>query len=347
MFGEFRHESIHSFMRIDRDAAPRSLIDDPSIATLENAERGSYVSLATDRGTVLSTGDLANQFLVFQFSAEPDGPTVQDVSAVKPAKKGSSDRPDALAVLQLTSFHVGTGDGTDKNARATLRLDFGKDEASDSHLDTVFWSIAAGLNLYDQAKNKRSEAKDLKTDFDAAFSGRPIEIPGGLGKLSFEVVKHREPKWWKKVFSFLQSGTGTALTTAIGFPAISTQAIGFVDELLDRLDKSRPEVLFKSRPMTLALTERARDAFQGNVPNVSVGVLNPGFCLIARGRDYSTILANHPVYMGAYGLLKPKDMGMQEFLRDPNASPFNAITYGVIKVGTAETLLNPQLDFRA
>lgn len=65
MFGEFRHESIHSFVHVDRDAAPRSLIDDPSIATLENAERRSHVSLATDRGTVLGTGDLANQFVVF------------------------------------------------------------------------------------------------------------------------------------------------------------------------------------------------------------------------------------------------------------------------------------------
>jgi hypothetical protein len=202
------------------------------------------------------------------------------------------------------------------------------------------------LNLYDNIKNKRSEAKDLKTDFNQAFSGRPVEIPGSLGRLSFEVVKHREPKWWQKIFTFLQSGSGKALISAVGFPAITGQAIGFLDELLNRLDRSDPQVLFKSRPMTLALTARAREAFTAGLPNINVGVMNPGFCLLARGRDYKKLLDNQPVYMGSVGLLKPKDMELQEFLQSPANNPFNKITYAVLKVSTGETKLNPTLDYR-
>ncbi|HLP46842.1 MAG TPA: hypothetical protein VK469_12900, partial [Candidatus Kapabacteria bacterium] len=63
------------------------------------------------------------------------------------------------------------------------------------------------------------------------------------------------------------------------------------------------------------------------------------------GRDYKTIVENNPVYMGSFGLLKPKDMDIQEFLQSPSSNPFNKMTYAVLKVGTAETKLNPRLDF--
>lgn len=343
-FGEYRDQSIHSFMHLAPKGAD-ALTREAAIGTLGSATTKRSLVVATDDGVSLAENDLKDQFIVFQFSSKESGPTILDTSEVEPVKSGSSEKPDALAVLQLASFNVGTDEGIDKDARATLRLDLGKDSNSESNLDTVFWSIAAGLNLYDGVKNRRSEAKDLKTDFNGAFSRRPVEIPGSLGKLSFEVVKHQEPKWWQQIFSFLGSGTGKTLTSAIGFPAITGQAIGFLDELLNRLNKSNPEVLFKSRPMTLALTARARDSFNAAVPSVSVGVMNPGFCLLARGRDYKTIMANSPVYMGAYGLLKPKELPLDEFLVSPSSNPFNKLTYAVLKVGTAETKLNPSLDY--
>jgi hypothetical protein len=343
-FGEFRDQTINSFLHLSRDRAD-ALLRDPAVATLDNAPAGRVLALSTDRGTALSENDIKDQFVVFQFSQKTDGPTLLDTSEVEPAKAGSPDKPDALAIVQLASFNIGTEEGIAKNTRATLRLDLGKDSNSDSPLDTVFWSIAAGMTLYDDLKKKRSEAKDLKTDFNDAFSKRPVEIPGALGRLSFEVIKHKEPKWWQRIFTFLQSGTGKALTAAVGFPAITGQAIGFLDELLNRLDKANPEILFKSRPMTLAFTTRARDSFNAGVPSVSVGVVNPGFCVLARGRDYKTLLDHKPVYLGAYGLLKPKDMDLNDFLQSPAANPFNKMTYAVLKIGTAETKLNPTLDY--
>jgi hypothetical protein len=253
--------------------------------------------------------------------------------------------PDARARVDLASFSIGTDEGIDKNARATLRMDLGGDSNANTNLDTLFWSVAAGMNLYNEAKNKKADAIDLKADFNSAFSRRPVEIPGGLANLSFEVVRHKEPKWYQKVFTFLQSGTGKTLTSAVGFPAITNQAIGFLDELLNRLDDSKPEILFKSRPMTLALTQRARDNFQAGVSSVSVGVLNPGFCLLARGRDYKTIIDNNPVYRSDVGLLKPKEMPVAEFLNAPHNNPFNRMTYAVLKVGSAEARIDPVLDY--
>jgi len=343
-FGEHRDQVIHSLMHVPFGKAS-ALIANSDIGTLQGGTTDKVLSLATHAGVPLSENDLKDQFLVFQFSQAPDGPAILDTSQVEPAKEGTEEKPDALAVIRLASFYIGTDENIDNKTRATLRLDMGKDSASNSPLDTVFWSIAAGLNLYNSAKKKPSEAKDLKQDFNETFSKRPVEIPGALASLSFEVVKHREPKWWQKIFSFLQSGTGTALISAIGFPAVTTQAIGVIDELLNRLDKPDAEVLFKSRPMTLALTKRARDSFDAGVPTVNVGVMNPGFCLLARGRDYKTVQENKPVYMGAYGLLKPKDMELQDFLQSPKDNPFSTITYAVLKVGTAETKLNPSLDY--
>lgn len=340
-FGQYRDQTINSFVPVSpSEVAPQY----SQIATLGSGSETTVPSLAAASGIRISQQELSDQFLLFQLHGRTDGVGVIDTSQVEPAQSGSAEKPDALAVVKLVSFNVGTEEGIDKDTRATLRLDLGKDASSDSPLDTVFWSIAAGLNLYHDIENKRSEAADLETDFNEAFSRRPVEIPGALGNLSFEVIKHKEPKWWRKIFTFLRSGTGRALTSAVGFPGITGQAIGFLDELLNRLDRSNPEVLFKGRPMTLALTSRARDSYTGGVPSVRVGVMNPGFCLLARGRDYEQLATGDPVYMASYGLLKPKGMTMTEFLKTPSSNPFNRLTYAVLKVNTAEAKLRPMLD---
>lgn len=342
LFGSLKAESITTGLRIEDSPELRNLLADPSIATLALPEATGALTVSTDRGTTLSENDLKDQFLLFQFSEKADGPRILETSQVSPKLKG--DKPDVKARMQLTSFHIGEGEDIDKNARATLRIDFGKDDKSNSPLDTVFWSIAAGLRLYDDVKKKRTEAKDLQSDFDDAFSNRPIEIPGGLGKLTFEVVKHQEPKWWQKIFRFLQNDTGKALTSAIGFPGITTQAIGLVDELVNRVDKSKPKILFKSRPMTLALSEKAKSDFTGGLPGIEVGSLRPGFCLLVRGRDFETIIDNDSVYMAAYGLLRPKNVSLADFLGRNYDDPFKDITYAVLRLVMAEAELSFSLS---
>ncbi len=340
LFGSLKGESVTTGLKVEDFPGFRTLLADPSIATLTFPEVAGALTVNTDRGTTLSENDLEDQFLVFQFSDKSEGPRILETSQVTPKIKGTEEKPDIKARMQLTSFHIGGGEDIDKNSRATLRIDFGKDEKSNSSLDTVFWSIAAGLKLYDDIKKKPTDAKDLQSDFNSAFSKRPIEIPGGLSKLSFEVVKHQEPKWWQNIFTFLQSDTGKTLTSAIGFPGITTQAIGLVDELVNKLDNSKPKTLFKSRPMTLSLSEKAKSDFTGGLPGIELGSLNPGFCLLARGRDFKTIVDSDPVYMAAYGILKPKDVNVADFLQGNYDDPFKSVTYAVLRLVMAETELS-------
>lgn len=304
---------------------------------LENAAMG-LESTAAD--------DLANQFIVFQLNNSETGGTVLETSNVVPTLDGGTEAPDVQMSIEMIAFHVGQDEGIPENTRATMRLVIGKDENSrDKYFDTAFWTIAAGLQLYDQATGKAAESKDLKADFTKAFGKRPIEIPGGLARMTFEVVKHKEPQWWQRVFGFLQSGTGKALTSVIGFPAIGITAIGLVDELLNKLNDDITGVLFKSRPLTLALSKMAKDDFSGGNPRVKVGCLNPGFCVIARGRDYG-VLANADAYFyTSYGKLVPSSVSEADLLADNYDDPFKNCTYGIFKIGMRGAKLNPDFNY--
>jgi XTP/dITP diphosphohydrolase len=48
-------------------------------------------------------------------------------------------------------------------------------------------------------------------------------------------VKHEEPKWWQKVFRFLDTGAGRTLSSALGFPAITQPALALLQKVLERL----------------------------------------------------------------------------------------------------------------
>lgn len=339
LFGTLRDDPIISRLHLERSRALRA----PGARAAPDT--GGALTLSTDRGVTLGEADLRDQFLVFQFSDREQGPRILESSQVEPRLKGSDENPDIFVRLHMVAFHVGASEEVDRNVRATLRIDFGKDENSNSPLDTLFWSIAAGLNLYNEAHGKRSEPKELKADFHEAFAKRPIEIPGGLGRLSFEVVKHQEPQWWRKIFGFLKGETARTLAAAIGFPAITTQAIDLLDQLLNRLDQDEPAVLFRSRPMTLALTDKAKRDVTGDIPGVSAGVLNPGYCLLARGRDFATIVARDPKFLVAYGKLVPGETSLEEFLAQGYDDPFEDMTYAVFRVAARETRLNQQLVF--
>ncbi|MDB4916901.1 MAG: hypothetical protein JWM95_4545 [Gemmatimonadetes bacterium] len=300
---------------------------------------------ANSKTVTASRSDLRDQFVLLQFGKQDGDARVLHTDDVVAIKSGSDTQPDILCTVQLSSFHVSADEEIAPDTKATLRLDLGKDDSSRSELDTLFWSVAAGLSLFDTGANVRSEPRKVSADFRQALSKRPIEIPGGLGRMSFEIVKHREPSWWKKVFSFLQSKDGTRLASAIGFPALTSSAIALVDEIFNRLDGDAPEVLFKSYPLTLALSARARTELEAGQAGVTVGVLNPGSTLVVRARDLATIVSAKPVFMSAYGLLKPSDMPSQQFLMEPEANPFSQMTYAVIRVGVTETRLAPVMDF--
>lgn len=307
----------------------------------------SPVAYVGDDGATPAPDDMKDQFVVFQLGDTMDGPAILGAEAVKPKLAGSEEEPDVLAKLHLASFHVGAGEKIDKNTRATMRINFGKDPSStDRMFDTAFWAIAAGLKLYNDSTGKPAQTKDLAADINRAFGNRPIEIPGGLGNLSFEVVKHEEPKWWQKVFSFLQGGTGQALTSVLGFPAVTQGAIGIIDELVGRLADEEPEVLFRSKPMRLALTGRAHDEFTGGNPRVRLGSLNSGYCVLARYGDYADIAGSNAVFYPTHGLLAPADADPTNYASLTTKNPLNGLTYAVFRVRTKGTALDPNFNFR-
>ena len=302
----------------------------------------------SDNGTVSSSDDMKDQFVVFQLNDTMDGPAILNAEAVKPKLAGSDDQPDVLTKLNLISFHVGADERIEKGTRATMRINFGKDPSStDRMFDTAFWAIAAGLKLYNDRTGQPAQTKDLAADINRAFGNRPIEIPGGLGNLSFEVVKHEEPKWWQKVFSFLEGGTGQTLTSVLDFPAAVTQAaIGIIDELVGRLADNEPEVLFKSKPMRLALTGKAHDEFTGGSPRVRLGSLNNGYCVLARYGDYSAIASTNAVFYPTHGPAGPRRRRPRQLRQPDQQDPLNGLTYAVFRVLMKSTQLDPNFSFR-
>jgi hypothetical protein len=163
--------------------------------------------------------------------------------------------------------------------------------------------------------------------------------------MSFEVVKHQEPPWWKQIFKFLESGTGQTLVSVLGFPAITNQAIQVIDQLLERLTDAKPEVLFKSLPMRLALSKYARDEFTGGNPRVKCGVLSQGFCVMARGRDFEAVSKADVIYYPTYGKLVPQKVNEPDLLAENYDDPLQNVTYAIFRVGMKSTKLDPTFNY--
>ncbi len=323
----------------------QKIIDSPEFSTFGLPESRGAVSYKKGVEHVTEL-DLENQFIAFQLSNKADGPAILESSEVTSSIKGTADEPDVLMNLEMQSFHIANNIDIDKNSRATMRINIGKDkDSTDRYFDTAFWSIAAGLDLYNKAKEKPAEPKDLKTDFKQAFGNRPIEIPGGLANLNFEVVKHREPKWWQRIFKFLQSDSGQTLTSTLGFPAITNNAINMIDELLNRLDKSEPEILFKSRPLRLALSEKAKLDYTGGSQRIKIGSLSPGFCVLAKGKDFNTFINSNAFYYPTYGKLVPSNVSNADLVTGNYDDPFKDVTYSIFRVGMKQSKLDPNFNF--
>ena len=133
--------------------------------------------------------------------------------------------------------------------------------------------------------------------------------------------------------------------TKLGFPAITYQAIGVLDELLNKLVDSQPKALFKSLPMRLALSKQARHDFTGGNPRIKMGCLTPGFCILARARDFETIAAAQANYYPAYGKIVPGDVTESAFMRGQYQDPFQNLTYSVFRIGMKQTKLDPTFNF--
>jgi hypothetical protein len=329
----------------DSDRELREEIMAPEKATYAIREQDDFATrYAAQFGGEIATAqtaELRDQFFIFQLNDDPKGPAVLEPTEVAPSIKGSDDQPDVLMRLAMESLHVGKQEPVSPETKATTRVAVGEDSSVSRGFETLTWTLAAGLDLWDQYKNEQTQHNEMKADSHEAFGGSPIELVGGVGKLSFEVVKHKNPPWWRDLFKLAQDPTVNKLVSLVGFPAITLSAVSFVDGLLSKLLGSEdPDVLFKGRPMKLALTEKGRDELTAGLHTVKAGCVNPGFLVLARGRDRDEIVAADVEYHSELGVLIPRGKRGEEIYDD--ALP--EVTYAIMRLKMKQAKLTRTED---
>lgn len=299
--------------------------DQASLALLE----GGWLGFGASRSNPIAQIP-DEQFRLFNLCVDGGSHFFQDPHDTVPSLEGTAEKPDVRARIEMLAFNPGKI-ATD-DTRATLRLDVGQDSLSTSKLQPLFWSIAAGLDLSEAIKGgDPGTPTRYRDDFTANFGERPIEVPGGLAELRFEVVTHPEKPWWREIFSFLTSDTAKTLISAFGFPGIATEAIKIIDQAFDLLGDDH-RVLFRSSKMQFALSKFARDEYTLGTPGVSIGALNRGFALLAPQRFYEDIIRERPQFIATYGRLIPGAWKLEEYLAGKLENIFDAMPYAVLRI---------------
>lgn len=261
-----------------------------------------------------------NQFYPFQLVRTEAGPRLVDSLYATPTLETTEDKPDVALSVRLEAFHLGEAEDVDDDTRATLRLTIGEDTSDSGEL--LNWLVATGMTLYDNTRRDRAQSSDLQGNIGAAFAAQPIEIPGGIGRIKFEVMKHDDPPWWRRLFG----AVAPSLITAFGFPAIVSSAASFLDDALNRFDDA--ELLFGSAPLKLAFSKAAHAEYTEGLP-VTLGALSPGIWVLARGTDVKTLLDTPAYYHATLAKLVPASVDPRAAQR-PHENPFQDMTYGVL-----------------
>ncbi len=274
----------------------------------------------------------SNQFILLQLA---DGDKrVLNTTEVTPKLLGTA-KPDVNMLLDFEGFKIGSNEDIDPKTKATLQLKVGQ-EHKITGLEKLFYCINGGLDLYNDIKNKKAESKDFKKSTEAALGNKPISLPGGIGQISLNVVKHPEPKWWQKIFSFAKSGTAKELMSLIGFGGITELAVNSVSGMLDNLFDKEPEILFQSQAVKLSFTQAGKEELGGDLSTIKVSCLNQGLWVMARKTDYDMIVGANPIYYSGFGILAPDGMSEIDALKDSSNNPFSKITYALIRAKIKE-----------
>ena len=290
--------------------------------------------------------DLSKQFLIFQIQPPGGESAAIELSKVSPQFEGGPDAPDMLMQLEMICFNLSNQEKVNSKTRGTMRVIVEQLDSGDAKLKPLVWVVSAGLQLYNLTEKRRALPSELKMDFKNTFGQRPIEIPKGRASLTFDVYKHREPKWWNRVFNFVTSKTGKTLTSSIGFPGVTQEAVGIINDLLNRLGRSKTETLFKSKALKLALSNSAKELGSAGAGDfIKVGVLNPGLFVLCQGKDYKFFKNTPATYYEEYGTLVPQETAMEDIFESGYQNPFADKTFAIFKVGMQPTRLQPQMIF--
>lgn len=270
---------------------------------------------------------------VYVYQLEGNGPALNivDPTDVIPTLAGSPDKRDIVFSVSLQSFHVGSQEAVKSNTRATLKIIAGKSQDSPDahHLELAFWIITSGLRLLKPGINGVPEPKELSFK----PTGKPVEIPGGLSNITFDILKHRTKTFWELLFGFL--GQSSSLTKAIGFPALAEDAVSFIGNLLNNAADLDAKPIFTSGSLQFAMTQYAKSTYEGQNSGITIGSLNKGFWLLVRESDREALLTTKPRFNGTKSILQATTGQPQ------HDDILKKITYAVVKAELAATNLHP------
>ena len=297
---------------------------------------------ARSKNPGLQTRGGASDFFIFKICEEDNTEEkhVEMLTDLNPEFEGDI-LPDIAMAINLVHFNLSNKEELNKRTRATMRLTIEQKDPLFQQQEPLMWIASVGLKIFDIVKNKKS-LKDVNlADFNGAFGNRPIEIPKGRATLSFDLIKHREPKWWQKVFNFTNSPEGHALSAALGFPGVTQNVVGMMDRLFKDITKSRSEVIFNSEKIDLAFTNAAKgeDSFE------ETAVMNRGYYLVCKGSDLGFFMSTPAKFNKAVNNLIPRDIGMEEFLSEGFVNPFDSKTFAIFKVALANMTIDKTLLF--
>lgn len=311
-------------------------------APIDHPLQADVATLAAAGGPTVGEARLAvqggidpQQFTLLQLT---DG-GLADLHDIKPTLAGSEDAPDIQTRIQLVSLHMSDEDREANAGRqASLRLDIGKDPRSSSQLEPLLWSVAAGIDLISLIGGMgEGHAARIDADLSAGFRHRPIEIPNGMAQLRIEIVTHPEPPAWRRYFSFLTRSDETKLLASVlGFPGITIQAAKLLDQLMGAVDEARAEVLFRSRPLSIAMNGIAAADFKAGLSTVSVAGVNDGYLVMTQFADMHRLLdmKSDIEFRGGEGLLVRKGSGIL-------GEEFDHITYAILRIRSKSYKIEP------
>src|SRR5208337_1075659 len=113
---------------------------------------------------------------------------------------------------------------------------------------------------------------------------------------------------------------------------IALDAVKLLDAAMGRFEDARAKAIFRSRPMTVALTERAAEDFGAGLDTIRPAVLNDGVFVLLRHRQADIVRGTPPVFLGGYGRLVPRDSWDGQTLKLPAADPYSDLSYAVLRV---------------
>lgn len=257
-----------------------------------------------------------------------------DPYELEPETPGTDDAPDTMVRVQQLAFHPGKALMTEEFSGVTLRVDVGQDSLEESVTDPVFWSIAAGLDLFSALNDAdgKPRPRDFRADFAKGLRQSNVVVPGGLGLLRFELEAHRPDPAWKKIWNFVAGRAGQTLASVIGFPMISPEALAIIDEAFNKFTDGS-ETVISSPPVRYALSAAGKDQFTCGLP-IDLPALNSGIYVLSRVGDKPTIQAADK-FAGGHGHLLDSETTAAEF-GETGQDPFEDLTYAIVRIDTKQ-----------